>query len=126
MNRAEWLGPAARLTSVTVLACLLLSWPAWRLAGPDGLSGMTTAAVLCGVPGWLGFFLASRYRVGNSRVSQVLLGTTLRMLFVAFGTLVVQQFRPSWRFREFLVWVIVFYLGTLVAETTLLLKSSRS
>lgn len=126
MNQAEWLRPAARLALLTGLACLLLAWPAWWLAGPAGLAGMTIAALLCMVPGWLVFFLVPRYRVGNSQVSQVLLGTTLRMVFVVFGTLVVQNVRPGWQFREFLVWVIVFYLATLAAETALLMKLLKS
>ncbi len=119
------LRPSAWLSAAVVALWLVLAGPAWWLAGRSGIEGLSYSAVLCLVPGWLVFFLSSRYRVADTRVQVILIATTVRLLFVAAGTLVVLQVRPELRLREFLVWIIVFYLATLVAETALLLKSPR-
>lgn len=113
------------LSAAVVVLWLVLAGPAWWLAGRSGIEGLSYSAVLCLVPGWLVFFLSSRYRVAGTRIQVILIATTVRLLFVAAGTLVVLQVRPELRLREFLVWIIVFYLATLVAETALLLKSPR-
>ena len=119
------LRPSVWLSAAVVALWLVLAGPAWWLAGRSGIEGLSYSAVLCLVPGWLVFFLSSRYRVADTRVQVILIATTVRLLFVAAGTLVVLQVRPELRLREFLVWIIVFYLATLVAETALLLKSPR-
>jgi len=126
MKATSGLRPSALLTAATAGLWLLSAWPAWSLAGRTGLEGLTLAAGLCLVPGWLAFFLSARYRVAKSQVQVVLLATTMRMLFVAVGTLAARQLRPDLRLREFLVWVIVFYLATLAIETALLLKQPSS
>lgn len=119
------LRPSVWLSAAVVALWLVLAGPAWWLAGRSGIEGLSYSAVLCLVPGWLVFFLSSRYRVADTQVQVILIATTVRLLFVAAGTLVVLQVRPELRLREFLVWIIVFYLATLVAETALLLKSPR-
>lgn len=113
------------LTLATFGFWVLLAWPAYRLAGVRGLEGMSTAAALCLVPGWFVFWLVfwstSRYGVTQSRALAVLAGTVLRLLFVLIGTVVVQSARGL-GFWEFLVWLVVFYVVTLVVETILVLK----
>ena len=92
------------------------------MAGTNGLEGLTYSALLCLLPGWLVFFLGSRYRVANTQAAVILLATTIRLLFVLIGVLLIQSVRSDLRFREFLVWVIVFYLATLLVETLMLIK----
>ena len=113
---------SAILTAATAGLWLLLAGPAFLLAAGDGLEGLTYAALLCLLPGWLVFFLASRYVVANFQAQLILLGTVLRMLFVLVGVFCVQSVRAQLQFREFLVWIIVFYLAMLLVETLLLLK----
>ena len=115
-GRACWLGTA------TGTLWLVLAGPACWMAGTNGLEGLTYSALLCLLPGWLVFFLGSRYRVANTQAAVILLATTIRLLFVLIGVLLIQSVRSDLRFREFLVWVIVFYLATLLVETLMLIK----
>ena len=101
---------------------LLLSAPAWWIAGWAGLEGLTIAAVLCLVPGWLVFLLASGYGFANFQAVAVLGGMTLRMLFVLAGTLIVLSTRSHLRLKEFVIWLLVFYLAALAVETGIVLK----
>ena len=87
------------------------------------MEGLAYAALLCLAPGWLVFFLAGRYRLANSQASTVVLaGNAVRMLFVLSGLLVVRSLRPHLGFYEFLIWLVVFYLATLLLETLLLVR----
>ena len=114
--RCGWLAVAG------LVLWLLLAGPAYLLAGKNGLEGLSYAAILCLLPGGLVFFLASRYGVANTPVSVVLSATVVRLLFVLAGTLVVLAVRQDLRFREFVVWLLAFYMATLVAETWLVLR----
>jgi hypothetical protein len=110
------------LTGITVGFWLLLAGPAMWLAGSAGLEGLTIAAAICLVPGWLVFLFASGYGSPNFQAVAVLGGMLLRMAFVLVGTVAVYVARPDLRFREFFVWLLVFYLATLAVETALILK----
>ena len=110
------------LTGFTVGFWLLLAAPAMWAAGSAGLEGLTIAAVICLVPGWLVFLFASGYGSPNSQAVAVLGGMLLRMVFVLVGTVVVYSMRPDLRLREFYVWLLVFYLATLAVETALILR----
>ena len=114
------------LTVVTVGMWLLLAAPAWFLSGAHGLEGLTFAAVLCLLPGWLVFLMASRYRVAKMQATVILMGSVFRILIVLLGSLLIRSIRTHLGFREFLVWVIVFYLVALGVETFLLVKQSTS
>ncbi len=94
------------------------------LAGRDALEGLSYAALLCLLPGWLILFLASRAAVTNPQAFVVLAGTAVRLMFVLVGVVAVQSFRPHLQFREFLVWIIAFYLATLLIETLMLVRPS--
>ena len=56
----------------------------------------------------------------------ILGGTALRMVFVLLGMLIVQTLDPHLGFREFIVWLLVFYLCLLTVETCLVLLPSAS
>ncbi|HID23373.1 MAG TPA: hypothetical protein EYP14_13380 [Planctomycetaceae bacterium] len=114
------------LSGVAGLLWLLLAGPAWWSRGPAGLEGLTYGAVLCLLPGWLVFFLTARYRDAQSRAISVLAGTVIRLLVVLPGVMAVQSVRPHLHLSEFLVWVVVFYLALLAAETWLLVRESSS
>ncbi|MEO1998993.1 MAG: hypothetical protein ABGZ17_27415 [Planctomycetaceae bacterium] len=91
------------------------------------MEGLSYAALLCLIPGWLLVWLS---RMLGSRGQQApmlaMAGSVFRMLFVLFGTLVVQAARKQLGLREFLVWLIVLYLATLLVETLLVLAPATA
>jgi len=113
-----------RLSLVTMGLWCVLAYPAFLLRGLSGLEGLTYALILCLLPGWLVFWLASRYGVAKSQAMAVLAGTVLRLLFVLCGVVVIRAVRTNLGFWEFLVWVLTFYLATLFVETLLIVKRS--
>ena len=120
-TRCGWLSAAA------VLLWLALLGPAWFVSGREGLIGLSTAAVLCLVPGWTVFWIAAKYGTAGSDVPLVIVGgTALRMVFVLLGLVIVQTIDPRLGFREFVVWLLVFYLCLLAVETCLVLLPSAS
>jgi len=111
------------LTAATLAVWLLLVAPAWALAGLLGLEGLSYAALICLVPGWLVFLMTAAYGFGTSQGAVVVLsGTGVRMAFVLGGALTFRALRPDFGFREFYVWLVVFYLTTLLLETMLTLR----
>ncbi len=107
--------------------CLVLIVPAWFIAGREGIIGLSTAAILCVVPGLVVFWIAANFGVAGSEVPLVILGgTLLRMVFVFLGMVIAQTLDPRLGFREFVVWLLVFYLVLLGVETCLVLLSSAS
>lgn len=112
----------AVLSAAAVGLWLVLSGPAYWLGGTAGLEGLTYAALLCLVPGWLVVYVTSRYPEAGTQATAVLLGTGLRMAFVLIGTIMLQGSRPDLGFREFVVWLICFYLAFLGLETAMLVK----
>ncbi len=118
------IGRAGWLTTAVATLWLILAAPAYVIAGRGGLEGMSLAALLCLVPGWLVFYLGSRYRVAKMQVLIVLFGSTVRLLFVLAGVLIVRSVRPQLGVREFLIWIIVFYLATLLIETLHVVRQS--
>ncbi len=114
---------AAILGLVGVVLWGLLAGPAWLLAGQDGLVGLTVAAAICllaGVPILLFVGLLS-----NSQSMLPLLGSVLRLVFVFCGCLTVLELMPAWGFREFLIWLIIFYFVLLVVETAFILRGLK-
>ncbi len=106
---------------------MVLLGPAWLAAAREGLLGLSFACVLCLLPGCIVFCAAAFYGLGGSRVPLVILaGTVLRMMFVLLGMVVVQSLDQRLGFREFVVWLLVFYLAMLAFETYLVLpRASR-
>lgn len=119
--------PAALRHGVLLTACLgglwcLLLAPAWWLGGWAGLEGLSIAALLCLIPGWLVFLFGSGYGLAGLQVAVVVRGMALRMLFVLGGTLLILTTRRHLGVRDFVVWLLVFYLAALAVETGILLK----
>jgi hypothetical protein len=107
--------------------CVVLVLPAWFIAGREGVIGLSAAAVLCVIPGLVVFWIAASFGAAGTEVPLVILGgTALRMVFVLLGMVIVQSLDPRLGFREFIVWLLVFYLVLLAVETCLVLLSSAS
>jgi len=117
----------AWLALTTAALWLLLLAPAWLLGGGDGLIGLSAAALLCVVPGWIVFWFAAAYGAAGGQVPLVVLGgMLLRMIFVFLGMLIIQSADHQLGFREFVVWLLAFYTVLLAVETFLVLPRSGS
>jgi hypothetical protein len=120
-SRCAWLGFA------TAALWLVLLGPAWMVAGREALIGVSAAAVLCVIPGWIVFWLAAAYGAAGSQVPLVVLGgMLLRMIFVFLGMIIIQSADQRLGFREFVVWLLAFYVVLLVVETFLVLPRTDS
>lgn len=117
---------SALLLATAVALWGLCAWPAWQLAGAAGLEGLTLAAVLCSLPGFVVFVLTSGVEPGSPRgAAMVMVGTGIRLAVVMAGALGVRWLAPHLKWREFHVWLLVFYLATLGLETVLVLRKPR-
>jgi hypothetical protein len=116
VNRAA-VASGSWLTAAVAGLWLLSAFPAWSLAGLTGVRGLSCAALLCLVPGWLVILLGGSYRVASTPTFMILAATLLRMFFVLVGALIVRFSFPGLRFQEFALWLILFYLLTLFVET---------
>lgn len=111
------------LAAVSAAAWLVLAGPAYAIAGTTALEGLSYAAILCLVPGWIIVLVGAKFRSNHSQIAMVFLaGSTLRLLFVLIGTLVIRTVRPELGLREFFIWLLAFYFTTLATETMLVLK----
>lgn len=120
-TRCGWLALAA------AALWLVLLGPAWFVAGREGVIGLSAAAFLCVIPGWAVFWVAASFGSAGTEVPLVILGgTAFRMLFVLLGLVIAQTLDPRLGFREFIVWLLAFYLCLLAIETCLVLLPSTS
>jgi hypothetical protein len=118
-SRCGWLAVA------TAVLWTLLLGPAWLIAGREALIGVSAAAALCAIPGFIVFWLAAVYGPAGSQVPLVILGATLlRMVFVFLGMVIVQSADPRLGLREFVIWLLAFYVVLLGVETLLVLPRS--
>ena len=103
--------------------CLVLAIVDRALTGSANLNVLVLAAMLCVAPGCI--VLIGQALLGKGEPTVLLLAATpFRLLFVLGGTLLVQSLRPDFGGREFLIWVIVFYLATLLVETVMVVRKS--
>jgi hypothetical protein len=121
------LSRCGRLAVATGALWVLLLGPAWLVAGREGLIGLSAAAILCAIPGFVVFWLASVYGPAGAQVPLVILGgTLLRMVFVFLGMVIVQSADPRLGLREFVIWLLAFYVVLLGVETLLVLPRPGS
>ena len=114
---------AFAVAGVALMLWLVLLYPAYLAGDVDSLQGLTIAAALCVVPGILVSLMASLVtRSDQQAILIVIGGSTVRMLFVLIGILMVNMVLPGLRFWEFKAWVILFYLVLLAMETYLVYR----
>ncbi|GAB4143770.1 MAG: hypothetical protein Tsb009_15090 [Planctomycetaceae bacterium] len=117
---------SAQFVAAVLGLWLLLAAPAYLVARADGLEGLVYAAFLCLVPGLIVLAIASRAKdAGKQAMISILGGMVLRLLFVVAGIMVVKSYRPWWGMKEFVLWVLVFYLATVAIETKMVVASLR-
>ena len=108
-----------------MLLCLLVAglWlaaagPAYLIAGLDGLVGSAAAATLCLVLSLL-TYVAQRWvtRKNDQWLLGAALGGMLFRMAAALGAVAALYRAKGFGFASFVVWVIVFYLALLGADT---------
>jgi len=103
---------------------LLLAGGAWLLAGEVGLIDTAIACVLCLVP-MTATMLWCHWSFGSAPDQQlvaVLGGTGVRLLVVIVGGIGLFHTVAALHRPAFLLWVVVFYLGTLTLEIVLVVR----
>ncbi|MCA9041519.1 MAG: hypothetical protein KDA65_14295 [Planctomycetaceae bacterium] len=112
----------ANLVLWTLGFSLFLAVPAYLMVGPQALSGLSLAAFLCLVPGWLVFLLYSRYGDPSQVTVGFLIGSGIRLAIVLGGFVAVDKSNLFSSRLEFVPWLGILFLFTLIIETRLLLK----
>jgi hypothetical protein len=110
------------LIAGVAFAWLVVSYPAWRFAGDDGLRLSGAAALICLVPAVATFLWGRRAITGTpaDRLQHAALGMLFRMGFVLAGTAVLYFGVPGFGRIDLWLWMAGFYLATLALGTVLL------
>lgn len=116
---------SAWLLATLVGLWLLLALPAQWVGGPEGLEGLTWAIGLCLLPGLVVLTAMGLLPKLATAPQAILFSTTLRMLLVLAGVLVIREARPELGFREFFAWLIVSYLAALTIESYFLVRQQQ-
>lgn len=118
-SRCRWL--ALVLGGLWVLAV----FPARHFFGAAGVVASSVSAASCLFAGWLTFWLALRLSRPRMQAFGVLGGTIVRGVF-AFVAAFFMQFLLGIPYENYLIWLGLFYLASLAAETALLLGPNSS
>ncbi len=90
---------------------------AFATAGSTGAEAAVWAMGLCLVPGWVVFFCEPLYRLPRHAMAGILIGTGLRLGFIAGGAVLLLYCRPAIEPQVFLACLSVQYMAALVFET---------
>jgi hypothetical protein len=117
--------PLLKLVGGTAGLWLAAALPAWYCLGEVALLHASLAAALCLVPivATLGWACRAGQRSPMHQLIVVFGGTGLRMAFVLGGGLANFFLVPGCRVAAFWIWVLVFYLATLVLEVGLVFRA---
>lgn len=113
------------LSLAAAVLWLLVVFPAYALGGRVGVEDVSVFAIFCLLPGWLVFWLVSRYRVAHSQALAILSGSALRMIFAGSAIYLVMTWRGQVE-NASLFWLVLFYLVTLAVELSLVLRTDNS
>lgn len=113
----------ARLIAATLMAWIILVWPARLLWGADVPARSLAACLLCLVPAalTLAWAVAAAGGKPEQQLAVVLGGMLVRMVMVLAGALVLFFQVPILHDAGFWMWVLGFYLLTLALEIALVL-----
>lgn len=113
------------LTGATFGCWLLVACGAWLMDRPWVVLGSGVAALLCLFPGVLVLFLAHRLAIDEAGKTLVLSigGSFLRLVFVLGGGLALYNSFSEFTIWTLIVWLVPFYVITLLVESRLLLAA---
>ncbi|MBQ18874.1 MAG: hypothetical protein CMJ65_17340 [Planctomycetaceae bacterium] len=116
---------SALLVASLVGLWLVLALPARWVGGLAGIEGLTWAIGLCLLPGLMVLVVAGLVPNLATGPQAILLSTSVRMLMVLAGVLVIRAARPELGFREFFAWLIISYLAALAIESYFLVRQRQ-
>jgi len=114
-----WLAAATALTWLAALA------PAALQFGSEGVAAATVSAAACFIPGCVVVLAAALARSPASSAGAIVGGTLVRLV----SALLAAWFMHSWcgfAVTNYLIWIGLFYVVTLVVETALLLQPGQA
>lgn len=116
----------ARLLYGTLLAWALVFWPARWLWGAEVMAQSLTGCLLCLAPAVLTLAWAQRVLGGKpeEQLAAVFGGMLLRMVVVLAGGIALFFAVPVLHSAAFWMWILGFYLLTLILEIALILTAS--
>lgn len=103
-----------------VVATAALAWPAWWIAGVNGLIGVGLSGVLCVAPLFASIVLSVVWT--GSIATQFLVSSGIRMSLVLVAVLILRSVAPGLGLPEFHAWLIALYLVALFVETVLVVR----
>ena len=111
------------LIGVTFGCWLMVACGAWLMVRPWVVLGSGVAALLCLFPGVLVLFVAHQLAIDESHKMLVLSvgGSFLRLVFVLGAGLALYNSFSELTIWSLVIWIVLFYLVTLIVETWLLL-----
>ncbi|MSR58569.1 MAG: hypothetical protein EXS05_13100 [Planctomycetaceae bacterium] len=115
-------GRCLRLAYAALGVWLLALVPAFYWFGADGIGAATVSAVVCLIPGCLVFWLVAAASPPNAQVRAVVLGTGLRVASGLAGAFVMHNVLALAP-KNYVVWLTIFYLVTLLVETCLIMPA---
>jgi hypothetical protein len=116
-SRCLWLAGAE------VAAWLLTLAPGSYFFGIEGVLAATVSALACLLAGIATFWLVARMTEPRVQPFAALFGTVIRGSFAALAALAM-QFLLGLAYQNYLIWLAIFYLLSLVVETVLLTGDS--
>lgn len=121
-DTAGYRGRCLRLAGVTGAVWLLTLLPAFRWFDWEGIEAASISGVACLIPGWIVFRLLDGLPPADAQIRAVLAGTGLRVAFGLAAAVAMDELMglPP---KNYVVWLAVFYLATLAAETFLILPT---
>jgi hypothetical protein len=116
--------PAVTLLSASFVLWLVLGVLASLIWGDKALAQSGSACLLCALPAMGTLFWVSRVRDRRpvQQMAAILGGTGLRMFGVLLGGLALFALVPILNDATFWIWILVFYLFTLLVEMRLVLR----
>ena len=111
------------LIGVTFSCWLMVACGAWLMVRPWVVLGSGVAALLCLLPGVLVLFVAHQLAIDEAHKTLMLTvgGSFLRLVFVLGGGLALYNSFSELTIWSLVIWIVLFYLVTLIVETWLLL-----
>lgn len=106
---------AGLLTAVIGVGWVLSFWPARTLRGEAGVLWMSIAAICCLVPGWFVVVLGG-LAIFRNEMMLILVQMAVRAGAAATAAIVVRLLKRDFGFVDFSMWLILFYVLSLVAE----------
>src|SRR6516164_11144216 len=108
------------LAGIEVAVWLLALAPSSYFFGVAGVEAAAVSALACALAGIATFWLVDRTTEPRVQAFAALFGTVIRGAFAALAALVM-QFLLGLAYQNYLIWLAVFYLLSLMVETALLM-----